>query len=61
MKSFFHEALTHYGHSASKCIVDNTNLAVLRGAGRDAIMHPEIGGFRPPLRLPIRRARTPPQ
>ena len=45
MKSFFHEALTHYGHSASKCIVDNTNLAVLRGTGRDAIMHPEIVAF----------------
>ncbi len=45
MKCFFHEALTHYGYSAPKCIIDNTNLAVLRGTGKDAIMHPEIVAF----------------
>lgn len=45
MKNFFHEALTHYGYAAPDCIIDNTNLAVLRGTGKDAIMHPEMEAF----------------
>jgi len=45
MKSFFHEALTHYGYAAPECIIDNTNLAVLRGTGHAAVMHPEMVAF----------------
>lgn len=45
MKCFFHEALTHFGYTAEKCIIDNTNLAVLRGTGPDAVMVPEMESF----------------
>lgn len=45
MKSFFHEALTHYGYAAEVCIIDNTNLAVLKGTGKGAVMHPEMEVF----------------
>jgi len=45
MKCFIHEALTFYGYSAPECIIDNTNLAVLRGTGKDAVMHPEMEIF----------------
>ncbi len=45
MKCFFHEALTHFGYTAGKCIIDNTNLAVLRGTGPDAVMVPEMESF----------------
>ena len=33
MKCFLHEALMHYAYSARTCIIDNTNLARLRGSG----------------------------
>ncbi len=45
MKCFFHEALTFWGHSARQCIIDNTNLARLRGTGRDAVITPEMTAF----------------
>ena len=45
MKCFLHEALTFFGYSASVCIIDNTNLARLRGSGKDAIIVPEMEQF----------------
>ncbi len=45
MKCFFHEALTFWGYSAPECIIDNTNLARLRGAGADAVISPEMDAF----------------
>lgn len=45
MKCFFHQALTHWGYAARQCIIDNTNLARLRGTGRDAVMVPEMAAF----------------
>lgn len=45
MKCFFHEALTFFGYSAPICIIDNTNLARLRGTGKDAIIAPEMEQF----------------
>jgi len=45
MKCFFHQALLHWGHSAPLCIIDNTNLARLRGLGANAIITPEMEAF----------------
>jgi transposase len=45
MKCFFHEGLTFYGHSAYYCIIDNTNLARLRGSGANAVMTAEMSQF----------------
>jgi hypothetical protein len=45
MKCFFHEALIYWAHAAPKCIIDNTNLARLRGTGKDAVMVPEMAAF----------------
>jgi len=45
MKCFFHEALTFWGFSASTCIIDNTNLARLRGTGENAVIVPEMETF----------------
>lgn len=45
MKCFFHEALTYFGYSASNCIIDNTNLARLRGTGSNAVISPEMVRF----------------
>ena len=45
MKCFLHEALMHWGHAAGVCIIDNTNLARLRGSGRQAVMVPEMEAF----------------
>jgi transposase len=45
MKCFFHEALLFWGYSARQCIIDNTNLARLRGAGANAVIHPEMVAF----------------
>ena len=33
MKCFLHEALIRWGYAAGQCIIDNTNLARLRGTG----------------------------
>lgn len=45
MKCFLHEALMFWGHAARRCIIDNTNLARLRGAGRRAVIVPEMDVF----------------
>lgn len=45
MKCFLHEALMFWGYSARQCIIDNTNLARLRGAGRQAVIVPEMEAF----------------
>lgn len=45
MKCFFHEALTFYGYAAKVCIIDNTNLARLRGVGKNAIIVEEMEQF----------------
>jgi hypothetical protein len=45
MKCFLHEALTFWGHAAKECIIDNTNLARLRGLGEHALIVPEMACF----------------
>jgi len=45
MKCFFHEALMFWGYSAPRCIIDNTNLARLRGTGANAVIVPEMETF----------------
>ena len=45
MKCFFHQALMLWGYSATQCIIDNTNLARLRGAGKLAVINPEMESF----------------
>jgi transposase len=45
MKCFLHEALMYWGYSARQCIIDNTNLARLRGAGKQAVIVPEMNAF----------------
>jgi transposase len=45
MKCFFHEALMFWGYAAPRCIIDNTNLARLRGIGKNAVMVPQMAAF----------------
>ena len=45
MKCFLHEALMFWGYSARQCIIDNTNLARLRGSGSQAVIVPEMACF----------------
>lgn len=45
MKCFIHEALTFWRYAAPDCIIDNTNLARLRGTGRNAVITPEMKQF----------------
>ena len=45
MKCFLHEALMFWGYVAWRCIIDNTNLARLRGAGSRAVICPEMNAF----------------
>jgi hypothetical protein len=45
MKCFLHEALQFWGYAAKICIIDNTNLARLRGTGANAVMVPEMADF----------------
>jgi hypothetical protein len=45
MKCFLHEALMFWGYAAGRCIIDNTNLARLRGAGSHAVIVPEMAAF----------------
>jgi transposase len=45
MKCFLHQALMCWGYSAGQCIIDNTNLARLRGTGQNAVMVPEMAAF----------------
>ena len=45
MKCFFHKALTFFGYSALTCIIDNTNLAVYHGTGKNAVFAGEMISF----------------
>ncbi|MFO8003818.1 helix-turn-helix domain-containing protein [Thioalkalivibrio sp.] len=45
MKCFLHEALSFWGYGARECIIDNTNLARLRGTGQAALIVPEMERF----------------
>lgn len=45
MKCFFHEALMFWQYCGIVCIIDNTNLARLRGTGKNAIIVPEMAQF----------------
>jgi transposase len=45
MKCFLHEALMFWGYAAGRCIIDNTNLARLRGTGSRAVIVPEMESF----------------
>lgn len=45
MKCFLHEALMFWGCAAKDCIIDNTNLARLRGVGKRAVIVPEMKAF----------------
>ena len=45
MKCFLHEALLFWGYAAKQCIIDNTNLARLRGSGKQAVIVPEMASF----------------
>ena len=45
MKCFIHEALDFYKYCAKICIIDNTNLARLSGAGKNAVIVPEMEEF----------------
>lgn len=45
MKCFLHQGLMHWGYAAPECIIDNTNLARLRGTGKNAVIVPEMAAF----------------
>lgn len=45
MKCFLHEALMFWGYSARNCIIDNTSLARLSGAGSSAVIAPAMREF----------------
>ncbi len=45
MKCFLHESLMFWGYAARRCIIDNTNLARLRGSGSGAVIVPEMRAF----------------
>ncbi|MEI7901881.1 MAG: helix-turn-helix domain-containing protein [bacterium] len=45
MKCFLHEALMCWGYAALRAIIDNTNLARLRGSGKLAVIVPEMVAF----------------
>lgn len=45
MKCFLHEALSFWRYVARLCIIDNTNLARLRGSGHLAVIVPEMASF----------------
>jgi transposase len=45
MKCFLHESLMFWGYAAPDCIIDNTNLARLRGTGAHAVIVPEMERF----------------
>ena len=54
MKCFFHEALTFWGYSAKICIIDNTNLARLKGTGKNAVIVAEMEYFAKPYLFEFR-------
>ena len=45
MKCFLHEALLYWLCAPRHCIIDNTNLARLRGTGKQAVIVPEMVAF----------------
>jgi len=45
MKCFLYQALMFWGYVPKHCIIDNTNLARLRGIGKNAIIVPEMEAF----------------
>ena len=45
MKCFLHLALSHWGYAPRICVIDNTNLARLRGLGSNALIVPEMEAF----------------
>lgn len=45
MKCFLHEGLMFWGSAAKYNIIDNTNLARLRGSGKLAVIVPEMAAF----------------
>lgn len=45
MKCFLHRALLHWGYAPGICVIDNTNLARLRGLGAEAVIVPEMEAF----------------
>ena len=45
MKCFLHLGLTHWGYAPRICVIDNTNLARLRGLGSNAVIVPEMEAF----------------
>jgi hypothetical protein len=45
LKCFLHEALSFWGCAARQCVIDNTNLARLRGTGSLAVIVPEMEAF----------------
>lgn len=45
MKCFLHEGLMFWGYAAPLCVIDNTNLARLRGVGANAIIVAEMAAF----------------
>ncbi len=45
MQCFFHESLSFWKYAARQCIIDNTNLARLRGTGKAALIVPQMENF----------------
>ena len=45
LKCFLHEALMYWGYTAGRCVVDNSNLAVHYGTGKDAVFNQEMVRF----------------
>ena len=45
LKCFLHRALLHWAAAPRQCIIDNTNLARLRGTGARAMIVPEMAAF----------------
>src|SRR5205814_5361724 len=45
LKCFLHLALSHWGYAPRICVIDNTNLARLRGLGSNAVIVPEMEAF----------------
>lgn len=44
-KTFLTEAIRYFGGATATCMVDNTNVVVAHGTGRDAVMAPEMEAF----------------
>jgi predicted transcriptional regulator len=44
-KVFLTDALTYFGGACGECMIDNTNVVVLAGTGRDMVPAPEMAGF----------------